>query len=169
LSFNLPSRNCLHMLALGAALFSAPLAMAQEPTATQLSAARDVVLSSGVTRSFDQIIPNYMAQVTRTLTQTRPELTKQVEDTLKELRPEFEARKAELVNTAAKIYASDMSEAELKDIAAFFNSPAGKKYVNSQPDMLNKLVAVVQAWTRVLSTEMVDRVRAELKKKNIDL
>ena len=143
--------------------------MAQEPTATQLSAARDVVLSSGVTRSFDQIIPNYMAQVTRTLTQTRPELTKEVEDTLKELRPEFEARKAELVNTAAKIYASDMSEAELKDIAAFFNSPAGKKYVNSQPDMLNKLVAVVQAWTRVLSTEMVERVRTELKKKNIDL
>jgi len=167
-NFNLSPRNAICVVALGFALVSAPL-MAQEPTVTHLAAARDVVLASGMTRSFDGIIPSYMAQVTRTLTQTRPELTKQVEDTLKELRPEFEAKKAELINTAAKIYASDMSEAELKDIAAFFNSAAGKKYVNAQPDMLNKLVAVVQAWTRVLSTDMVERVREELKKKNIDL
>lgn len=166
---NLSPRNSLRTLILGVAFFVVPMAMAQEPTAAQLAAARDVVLTTGVTRSFDGIIPNYMVQVTRTLTQTRPELTKQVEDTLKALRPEFEAKKADLINTAAKIYASDMSEAELKEIAAFFNSAAGKKYVNSQPDMLNKLVAVVQAWTRVLSTDMVERVRQELKKKNIIL
>ena len=166
LSFSLRAR--LSAAAFGLILSCSSWAQAADPTPAQIDLAREVVIASGISRSFDNIVPNYMAQVTRTLTSTRPELAKDVDEALKTVRPEFEARKDELITTAAKIYASDLSEDELKAAKAFFTSPAGKKYVDSQPDMLNKLVAVVQAFSRVISTEMVDRVRTELKKKNID-
>ena len=57
----------------------------------------------------------------------------------------------------------------LKEIAGFFKSPAGSRYVAAQPKVLDGLFIEMQAWSRKLSEYMLTRVRAELKKKNIDL
>lgn len=147
--------------------FCAP-AFAIDPTPAQLELGRQLADASGATKSFDGVINNLVAQTQRTLTQTRPELKAQVEETLTLIRPEYDVRKKEMVDIAAKIFASDLTEAQLKDSVAFFTSESGKKYVSSQPDMLNKLVTSMQAWQRVLSTDMIERLRFEFKKKNIE-
>ncbi len=146
---------------------SAP-AWAADPTPAQIELGRQLADASGATRSLDNVISNLVAQTQRTLTQTRPELKAQVEDTLKTIRPEFDVRKKEMLDVAAKIFAADLSEDELKNSVAFFTSESGKKYVAAQPDMLNKLVTSMQAWQRVLSVDMIERLRAEFKKKNIE-
>jgi hypothetical protein len=93
------------------------------------------------------------------------ELTK----TLLALRPEFEAQRDEVLMAASRVYASYLTEAELKEIAAFFKSPAGARYVSTQPPLLDKLYAEMQAWTRKVSDTMLARTRAEMKKKNIEM
>jgi len=81
----------------------------------------------------------------------------------------MELQKQRMVDTAAKIYADKLTEAELKDIAAFFRSPAGKRYVESQPAVLDEMVQAMQNWTQEVSEYVMVRVRAELGKRGHQL
>lgn len=148
-----------------AAHAQAPAAKPAEPTAAHLEVARDVVRASGISRSFSAVIPQYSDQITQTLTRTRPEAAKDLAVVIAALKPEFEKEGEGMVDIAARIYAAKLTEAELKEAAAFFNSAAGKKYVNDQPAILDELVTGMQAWTGKFSTTMLERVRAEMKKK----
>ncbi len=131
----------------------------------QLAAARDVVISSGMARSFEPMVPQLEEQIPLVVTRTRPEYGKDLTGVLAGLQPEFAKKTDEMIDIAAKIYARGMSEDELKTTAAFFNSPAGKKYVDAQPIMLDQLVVAMQAWTQETSSYMMKRVQAEMEKK----
>ncbi len=158
----------LCLIFLGTATLS-PAQAQSEPTAAQIAIARDIVTGSGMSRSFETMIPTVMDQITQTLTQTRPELSADLKKVLAEQRPEFEKQIDEIMNTAASILARRMNEKELTDTAAFFKSASGKKYVETQPASLDELVVALQGWSQKLSTIMFEKVRAEMKKKGHDL
>ena len=61
-----------------------------------------------------------------------------------------------------------MSEKELQDVAAFFESPAGKKYLAVEPVFLQKLSAVAEPWRQKLTTDILARAREEMKKKGVE-
>ena len=132
---------------------------------TQLAAARDVVISSGMARSFEPMVPQLEEQIPLVVTRTRPEYAKDLTGVLAGRAPEFATKTQEMIDIAAKIYARGMSEDELKTTAAFFNSPAGKRYVDAQPIMLDQLVVAMQAWTQETSSYMMKRVQVEMEKK----
>jgi len=164
------------MTLLGAALALpalAPAAAQQAPAAqiaaSHMAAARDVVAGSGISRSFSAMIPQFSAQIAGTVTRTRPELINDMKAVLTQLQPEFDKMSAEMVDTAARIFAAKLSETELKDTATFFKSASGKKYVETQPLVLDELVAAMQGWTQKLSTDMMTLVRVEMKKKGHEI
>ena len=166
MSFFRPTR-----LALGAALvlgFAAP-ALAADPTPAQIAAAKAVVIESGVSRSFDAVIPNVTNQMALSLVRTRPELAADIQASLQVLKPQFETYTADMVNNAANILATSMSEDDLKATAAFFNSPAGKNYVATQPAVLERLMGSMTLWTQQISEKMVEALRAEMKKRGKDI
>lgn len=136
-----------------------------EPPAAQLAAARDVVAASGMARSFTPMVPQLVEQIVPIMTRTRPELVKDLAAVVDQLRPEFIKDGDQMIDIAAHIYARQMSEQELKDAAAFFNSPVGKRYVAVQPQMLDELVVAMQSWTQSMSNTMMVRVRQEMIKK----
>ena len=136
-----------------------------EPPAAQLAAARDVVMASGMARSFTPMVPELVDQIVPLMTRTRPELAKDLTAVVDQLRPEFIQDGDKMIDVAAHIYARQMGEQELKDTAAFFNSPVGKKYVDAQPKMLDELVVAMQSWTQSMSNTMMVRVRQEMIKK----
>jgi uncharacterized protein len=147
----------------------APTAAVSEPTAAQIALGRDIVVASGVSRSFSQVIPQYLDQIGTRVTQTRPDLIKDLNVVLEQIKPEFDKRVGFLVDQAARLYAKRMSEDELKQIAAFFKSSAGAKYVESQPALLNELFVAMQGWSQQISADMMQRVREEMKKKGHEL
>ena len=136
-----------------------------EPPASTLAAARDVVVASGMSRSFAPMVPDLMRQIVPTITRTHPELTKDLSDVVKQLEPEFVKDGERMNDIAAHVYARSMSEDDLKQTATFFKSPAGAKYVQVQPAMLDELVVAMQSWTQELSNIMLTRVREEMAKK----
>lgn len=136
-----------------------------EPSPSQLAAARDVVTSSGMSRSFEPMEPELEGQIIPLMTRTRPELVADLRDVLTQLHPEFVKDAGEMTDIASRIYAQQMSEADLQAAAAFFNSSAGKQYVKVQPIMLDQLVVQMQSWTQKLSNTMMLRVRQEMVKK----
>ena len=139
-----------------------------EPPASQVAAARDLVLSSGMARSFAPMVPQLADQIIPMLTRTRPELKANLTEVLTGLEPDFTKKGEEMIDIAAHIYARRMTEPELKTAAAFFSSDIGKKYVAVQPEMLDELVVAMQSWTQQLSTYMMQRVHDEMKKKGQD-
>lgn len=136
-----------------------------EPTAAQVSLARDIVVASGVSRSFAIVVPRFLDQIGTRLTQTRPDLIKDLNVVMEQIKPEFDKRVDEMVDKAAHLYAQRMSEQELKQTDAFFKSAAGQKYVAVQPAVLNDLYVAMQGWQQQISTDMMTRVRQEMEKK----
>lgn len=145
---------------------NAPAAAAISPS--HLALAKEVMLNSGISRSFDSIIPVFGDQIKQAAV-TRPDLTKDLDDVLLKLGPEMELQKQRMIETASRIYAQRLSEAELRDIAAFFRSPSGKRYVETQPLVLDEMVQAMQTWTQEVSEYIMVRVRAEMTKKGHQL
>ena len=61
-----------------------------------------------------------------------------------------------------------MSEKEIVDVAAFFESPAGKKYLSVTPVFLQQFASVAAPWRDKLSTDILARARQEMKKKGVE-
>ena len=141
---------------------------APQPSPSHLAAARDVVMLSGMTRTFDVIPPEMNEQIKKNAV-TRPELSKDLDQVFESMKPEMELQKQQMVNAAARVYASRISEADLKEIAAFFKSPIGKKYVETQPQILDSMVVEIENWTKQLAEYVMVRVRAEMGKRGHQL
>jgi hypothetical protein len=147
----------------------APATTTSQPSPQQMSLARDVVLYSGIARSFQVVVPQYLDQIGTNLTRTRPDLIRDLNVVMEQLKPEFDKRVDEMVDNAARIYAARLNEQQLKDAATFFKSPAGVAYVQAQPALMGDLFPAMQAWQKQISEDMVTRVRAEMKKKGHDI
>ncbi len=120
-------------------------------------------------RSFDIAVPQFLDQIATRLTQTRPDLIKDLNVVLEQIKPEFDKRTATVIDQAARSYAQRFTEDELKQISGFFKSAAGAKYVETQPLVFNDVFVAMQAWQKQLSTDMMARVREEMKKKGHDI
>jgi len=137
-------------------------------TPSHLALAKEVMLSSGIARSFDSILPAFGEQIKQAAV-TRPELTKDLADVIEKMQPELELQKQRIIDIASRIYASKLTEAELRDVATFFRSPSGKRYVETQPQVLDDMVQAMQTWTQEVSEYMMVRVRAEMGKRGHQL
>ena len=153
---------------LAACLLAAP-ALAQQPTAAAIDAARELVELKGGAAMFDPVIVSMIEQTKGALLQTNPQLAKDLNDVATQLRTEFAPRRNELMNEAAKLYAARFTEQELKDMATFFKSPLGKKMIVQEPQVLDETFNYVEQWGPRVAEEVMNRFRAEMKKKGHNL
>ena len=80
--------------------------------------------------SLDRIVPGMFAQMQREILVTRPELKDPLAEAVQIIAPEFLKTEQEVLDAVAKDLAFQMTEQELKDVAAFYESPTGKKFQN---------------------------------------
>jgi hypothetical protein len=162
-------RHALAGALLSLALFAAPALAQQSPTPEHLKAAREVVISSGLSQSFDSIYTEFVAGVRQNIGSTRPELKKDMDEVLSQLRAEADARRDEIVDTSARVFASKMSEADLKEVAAFFNSPVGQRYNSYRPQVIDEIFTLLQPWSTATSNRLYDLFNAEMRKRGHQL
>jgi hypothetical protein len=74
-----------------------------------------------------------------------------------------------MVENAARAFATRLSEAELRDVAAFYKSPAGVKYVQTQPGVLDDVVRDLAVWTQQTGQFVMTRARKEMGKRGHQL
>ncbi len=147
---------------------AAPAASGPPATAvpeSQLKLARELVEITGISRSFDGVMPDIALRIRQNFVTTRPEIVKDMDDTLVALLPEIRGRRTEMIERAARSAGVLFTEAELKDILAFFNSASGKKYVTVQPSFLNEIFAGMEPWMQQTSEFFLSRFREEMRKK----
>jgi hypothetical protein len=81
----------------------------------------------------------------------------------------MEPRRVELRQTLARTYAQHFTEQELKDAIAFYRTPLGKKLVTEEPKAMEETMKSADAWSRKFAEEVVAKLRAELKKKGLNV
>jgi uncharacterized protein len=134
------------------------------PTQNHLELARQLGAMLGIPELFDGVARELPEQI-RKSTVTRPELTKDLEQVLEALKPELNQQRLQMLNTASRLYASRLTEAELKEIVGFFNTPAGKKYTEVTPLILDDVATETTRWAERMSDYLTTRVRAEMGKR----
>ena len=151
-----------------AAAPAAPAATPATPSPAALAYSATILSDIGMKPSLDRIVPGMLAEMQREILATRPELKDAVGEAVQTIAPEFLKSEQEVFDAVAKAFTSLMTEQELKDTAAFYESPTGKKFVLAQVALANRVAAVAAEWRQQLSTAMLARLHEELKKKGKD-
>ena len=144
-------------------------AQAQPATPVALAAAKELLALKGAAAMFDPVVVGVIEQTKGALLQTNPQLSKDLTEVGKQLGIEFGPRRAEIMDAAAKAYASHFSEQDLKDIVTFYKTPAGQKMVAQEPLVLDETFGFIQQWQGRFGEEVMNRFRAEMKKKGHNL
>jgi uncharacterized protein len=174
------AKRTVPVLVIGAALLAVPPAYAAEtvpasPAASTAAASpasqtpADQILDvMGIKRALELTVPKMMTELEQNVTTTRPEIRDSLRQTLQAIKPDYDKSALDTYNQAKATLASMMSEKELADVAGFFSSPTGKKYLETEPQFLQKFSATMDSWRQQVSTDIVTRARAEMKKKGVD-
>lgn len=154
---------------LGLAVLAAPASAQQAPTDAQMALARQIVVGTNLSAKVDGFVTAILTLVRQNIVRVRPEYTGDIDEIMTRLQVEFAPEQVKLNDAVAGVFASRMSEAEMKDVIAFFNSPSGKKYTIVQPQALDDIGNMIESFRRQASGIISERVRAEMKKKGHDL
>ena len=149
---------------------AAPAAAQQpQPTPGAIATAKELLTVKGATNMFDPLIPGVIESAKNAFLPTNPGLFKELNEVAALLRTQFASRRNEIVDEIARLYAQRFTEAEMKEVIAFYKTPVGKKFVADEPPVIDQGLARTQAWTNKLSDDVLNRFRSEMKKKGHDL
>jgi uncharacterized protein len=147
---------------------SAAPAAPSPPSAAAVAAADTILADLGVKQSMAIIVPRMMTELEQNVTTTRPELKDSLRQTLRAIQPEFDKSAQQAFSEAATMLASQMSEKEIQDVAAFYESPLGKKWALIEPASLQRVYEITEQYGQKWSTDILVRAREEMKKKGAE-
>lgn len=139
----------------------------QDISESHLKAAREAITAIQATDRFDEILPGTAEQLKTQLITNNPnldqEITKIVEDETLKLIP----RRADLEAEIARAYAAAFSEDELKAIAEFYHTEAGKKLLDTGPIVTREVNKSAEVWARGVERDLSQSVVDRMKKENL--
>jgi hypothetical protein len=141
----------------------------QGPSPGALAAAKELVTLKGGAAMFDPLIPGVIESAKNQFIPTNPQLSKPLAEVAAQLHKEYAPKRAELLDIVATIYARHFTEAELKDIVAFYKTPAGKKMITAEPAAIKESLDAAQSWANEFSDVVLQRFRTEMQKKGYKL
>lgn len=141
------------------------LANAQQPLPAAISSAKELISITGATTLFSPLIAGVVEQAKVLYLQQNPALSKDLNEIATQLRSELQPRFSELTDEVARLYATNFSEQEIKEILAFYKTAAGKKLLAEQPKMVEASMKFAQDWANKLSDQVIAKMRDELKKR----
>ncbi|WP_139975969.1 MULTISPECIES: DUF2059 domain-containing protein [Brucella/Ochrobactrum group] len=133
-------------------------ASAQEITEAHLEAARAAISAINATEQFDEILPNAARALKGELIQKDPNLEALITKTVDDKALALASRRADLETESARVYAKAFSEDELKAIAAFYTSPAGKKLLSEGPIVTREVVKAANIWQNGIARDLATGV-----------
>lgn len=155
------SKKSLCAIAL-AACFVSPSAFAQEFSDSHIKQAKQTLSATKATDSFDSILLGASAKLKNQLTANNPSDVERIGDTVDDEAIALAARRGDLEGEAARLFAKNFSEAELNEIASFFNSPTGAKYLVATPLLARELGKAARIWANGITRDLTVNVNKKL-------
>jgi uncharacterized protein len=135
----------------------------------QLLLAKQIVEIKGVKAMFEPLVRGVVVKTRDSVLQTNFMWAKDINEIAANIEKDYEPRSSELVDATARFYASHFTEAELKSLLSFYQSPLGQKMLVEEPKALDESMAYAGSWGDDLSVDVMSKLRAEMKKRGHDM
>ena len=167
-------------LVLGAAAATLP-ASAQQPATppaerpikpaspAAIGYAKEILQMKNASAMYANAIPNIVQRVKDSLLSSNLNYQKDLNEVAVIVAQANAGRDKEIGEQMAKIYASDFTEAELKDLAAFYKSPLGQKLLQMEPQSISASVNYMQQWAQQFAEQVNGQFRAEMRKRGKEI
>ena len=152
----------------GMFLFSMTAAPAQTPAPEAMSAARSLVATLKLTDRYRALLPAILLSIKPALTQDRPEIESDFEALKPTMAEAYTPYYNSMVEAVATVYATNFSVEELRELDAFYHRPAGQKFLEKWPGIVQKSVQIGEDTSRKaaedLRTSLTQLLRQKVQK-----
>lgn len=144
-------------------ILTAGAAFAEEIPASHLAQARAALAAIKGTDQFDAILPQAADALKSELIQKDPNLEALISSTVDNEVLALASRRGDLEGEAARVYAKVFTEEELKAIADFYVTDAGKKLIKEGPIATRGIVDAANVWQAGVARDLASNVAGKLK------
>jgi hypothetical protein len=158
-------------LALGLSLtgISAQAQSPAPPTPAALAAAREILALKNVSNMYAVAVPSIVQRTKDALLQTNLNYQKDLEEVSLIVARSLAGREKEIGEGMARIYATDFTEQELKDLVTFYKTPLGQKLLTQEPKTVQASVAYMNQWGQNFAEVVNGQFRAEMRKRGKEI
>src|ERR1700755_1282662 len=157
---------------LGSVLLDAP-AMAQQPTAVPLkpgspaaiAAAKEILAMKNASAMYANAVPNLVEQTKNVLMQSNLNYQKDLGEVAVIVAKNLAGREKEIGEGMAKVYATEFTEQELKDLVTFYKSPLGQRLLSTEPKAIQGSIDYMKQWADGFAGVVNAQFRAEMRKR----
>ena len=153
---------------LGLALAAAPTnaqTPAPAPTAGAIAAAKELLVMKKANLMYANAVPGVVERTKTELMQTNINYQKDLNEVAVIVAQKLANRTNEIGDGMAKVYASQFTEQELKDLVAFYKSPLGQKLLTAEPAAIQNSMAYLNEWAQNFAEVVNGEFRAEMRKR----
>lgn len=148
-----------------AALLGAAPAASQSASPDAEAAARELLTTMRMADQLKAILPLVMQQLRPAIVQGRPEVERDLDALMPTLLELVNQRSSQLVEATTTIYVRHFTPEEMRQLTAFYRTPAGQKLLEKLPVITQESMAVGQKFGQVVAAELQKRVIEELRKR----
>lgn len=161
------SRPSIYRLtAIGAMLLlSMSVAPAQTPSPEAMSAARSLIMTLKLSEQYKALLPGILLGLKPTLTQDRPEIERDYEAMLPRIADAYKPYYDALVDGVARVYASNFSIENMRELEAFYRRPVGQKLLEKSQAVAEQTRQVTEEATRKATEELRASLTLMLREK----
>jgi uncharacterized protein len=142
---------------------------AHPPSQASIALAKQILEIKHADNIFEPLIRGVVIKTRDFFMQTNFMWGKDLNEVADNLVKQYSARSGELMNDAARIYASHFTEPELKQLLTFYQLPLGQKVLAEEPKAADESMAMAGSWGDKFSEEVIIKMRAEMKKRGHDM
>jgi hypothetical protein len=139
------------------------------PTAAEILLAKQILNLKHAQNIFQPLVRGVIIKTRDMFMQSNFMWSKDLNEVTADLEKEYAPRVDELMDDAARIYASHFTEQELRQLLALYQSPLGEKIISEEPKALDESMAAAGSWGDIFSHDVIERMRAEMKKRGHDM
>jgi hypothetical protein len=136
-----------------------------QPDPDAMAAATDLITALRVTDQFNQALPSILQSLRPVVTQGRPENARDFDAVSSVVLDAMKIRLNELIGQVAAVYARNFTVSEMRQLVAFYRTPAGQKFLDKGPEVTQETAAVSQNIGRTLASEAQGRIIEEMRKR----
>src|SRR6266403_2436863 len=158
-------------LALGLALAGVPAGAQQQPpplkpaSPAAIAAAKEILTMKNASAMYANAVPNIVQQTKEALLQSNLNYQKDLNEVAVIVAQSLAGREKEIGEGMAKVYASEFTEQELKDLVTFYKSPLGQKLLSTEPRAIQFSMSYMNQWGQIFAQTVNEQFRVEMKKR----
>jgi hypothetical protein len=156
------------VLATGWGLAVLPAKAQQKPAAPSAAAigyAKEILTMKNVGAMYANAVPSVVQHTKDILLQSNLNYQKDLNEAAVVVAQKMAGREKEIGEEWAKIYATDFTEQELKDLVAFYKSPLGQKLLVQEPKTISASINFMNQWGQLFSGQVNGAFVEEMKKR----